>query len=189
MVQTPGRCQRHGPQKPAPACRVQHHFPHEAPTPVTSHRGHGKPGDKAMNIQRRNATWVLVELVTKPLRGDWDGALAEGSWRHVHQKAGHKRGEEMILKTVGTPRRQVGLREARVWWQVMPALDADLMGPKPPCTKGGIAEACAENLAGPHPPFLSQDGVTRTAPVMMTEPMSSWLTWITHQSGLSLMVK
>lgn len=189
MVQTPGCCQRHGPQKPAPACRVQHHFPHETPTPVTSHRGHGKPGDKAMNIQRRNATWVLVELVTKPLRGDWDGALAEGSWRHVHQKAGHKRGEEMNLKTVGTPRRQVGLREARVWWQVMPALDEDLMGPKPPCTKGGIAEVCAENLAGPQPPFLSQDGVTRTAPVMMTEPMSSWLTWITHQSGLSLMVK
>ena len=148
-----------------------------------------QPGDKAMNIQRRNAMWVLVELVTKLLRGDLDGALAKGSRRHVHQKAGHKQGEEMNLKTVGTPGRQVGPSEARVWWQVVPALDADLMGPKPPCTKGGIAEACAENLAGPHPPFLSQDGVTRTAPVMMTEPMSARLTWITHQSGLSLMVK
>ena len=94
----------------------------------------------------------------------------------------------MNLKTVGIPKRQVGPREAR-WWQVMPALDADLMGPKSPCTKGGITGACAKNLAGPQPPFLSQDRVTRRVPVMMTEPMSSWLTRITHQSGFSLMVK
>lgn len=59
----------------------------------------------------------------------------------------------MNLKTVGTPKRQVGPREVR-WWQIMPALDADLMGPKSPCTKGGIAGACAKNLAGPQPPFL-----------------------------------
>ena len=69
MVQTPGCCQRHRPQKPAPVCRVQHHFPREASTPVASHRGHGRPGDKAMNIQ--NAMWMLMEVVTKPLRCDW----------------------------------------------------------------------------------------------------------------------
>lgn len=42
----------------------------------------------------------------------------------------------MNLKAVGTPRRQVGPSKARVWWQVMPALDAELMGPKPPMHQG-----------------------------------------------------
>ena len=57
----------------------------------------------------------------------------------------------MNLKTVGIPKRQVGPREAR-WWQVMPVLDADLMGPMPYTPKDEKSPALSVFDASPHFP-------------------------------------
>ena len=73
----------HQPPRPALVCGIQHHVPCKAPSSRPSHRGYSIPGDKKVMSQRQNVMAVLRELVTKYLRLDRAGALAEWFWEHI----------------------------------------------------------------------------------------------------------